>query len=96
MATCGARLRSARRTDVLGFKGLARRAVVLVVNKASASERSRQRMNVGWSREHDKSWCARNLTSARTSAGRILLRPGSSPSAMRAASATIRVRPTKG
>ena len=39
---------------VLGFKGLERRAVVLVVNEASAFERSRERLYVGLSRARDE------------------------------------------
>jgi hypothetical protein len=39
---------------VLGFKGLERRAVVLVVNEASAFERSRERLYVGLSRARDQ------------------------------------------
>jgi hypothetical protein len=39
---------------VLGFKGLERRAVVLVVNEASAVERSRERLYVGLSRARDQ------------------------------------------
>jgi RecA/RadA recombinase len=38
---------------VLGFKGLERRAVVLVVNEESAFERSRERLYVGLSRARD-------------------------------------------
>ena len=37
-----------------GFKGLERRAVVLVVNEASAFERSRERLYVGLSRARDQ------------------------------------------
>ena len=39
---------------VLGFKGLERRAVVLVVNEESAFERSRERPYVGLSRARDQ------------------------------------------
>lgn len=39
---------------VLGFKGLERRAVVLVVNEQSAVERSRERLYVGLSRARDQ------------------------------------------
>jgi ATP-dependent exoDNAse (exonuclease V) beta subunit len=39
---------------VLGFKRLERRAVVLVVNEASAFERSRERLYVGLSRARDQ------------------------------------------
>ena len=39
---------------VLGFKGLERRAVVLVVNEESAVERSRERLYVGLSRARDQ------------------------------------------
>ena len=39
---------------VLGFKGLERRAVVLVVNEESAFERSRERLYVGLSRARDE------------------------------------------
>lgn len=39
---------------VLGFKGLERRAVVLVVNEASQFERSRERLYVGLSRARDQ------------------------------------------
>ena len=39
---------------VLGFKGLERRAVVLVVNEKSAFERSRERLYVGLSRARDR------------------------------------------
>lgn len=39
---------------VLGFKGLERRAVVLVVNEVSAFERSRERLYVGLSRARDE------------------------------------------
>ena len=39
---------------VLGFKGLERRAVVLVVNEESAFERSRERLYVGLSRARDQ------------------------------------------
>ncbi|MGE2832670.1 NERD domain-containing protein [Mycobacterium sp. SMC-4] len=39
---------------VLGFKGLERRAVVLVVNEASAFDRSRERLYVGLSRARDQ------------------------------------------
>ncbi len=39
---------------VLGFKGLERRAVVLVVNEESALERSRERLYVGLSRARDQ------------------------------------------
>jgi hypothetical protein len=39
---------------VLGFKGLERRAVVLVVNEKSALERSRERLYVGLSRARDE------------------------------------------
>jgi len=39
---------------VLGFKGLERRAVVLVVNEKSAVERSRERLYVGLSRARDQ------------------------------------------
>ncbi len=39
---------------VLGFKGLERRAVVLVVNEAAAFERSRERLYVGLSRARDQ------------------------------------------
>jgi hypothetical protein len=39
---------------VLGFKGLERRAVVLVVNEVSALERSRERLYVGLSRARDE------------------------------------------
>ena len=39
---------------VVGFKGLERRAVVLVVNEASAFERSRERLYVGLSRARDQ------------------------------------------
>jgi hypothetical protein len=39
---------------VLGFKGLERRAVVLVVNEKSALERSRERLYVGLSRARDQ------------------------------------------
>ena len=37
-----------------GFTGLERRAVVLVVNEASAFERSRERLYVGLSRARDQ------------------------------------------
>ena len=39
---------------VLGFKGLERRAVVLVVNESEARERSRERLYVGLSRARDQ------------------------------------------
>ena len=39
---------------VLGFKGLERRAVVLVVNDTGAYERSRERLYVGLSRARDQ------------------------------------------
>ena len=39
---------------VLGFKGLERRAVVLVINEKSAFERSRERLYVGLSRARDQ------------------------------------------
>lgn len=39
---------------VLGFKGLERRAIVLVVNEKSALERSRERLYVGLSRARDQ------------------------------------------
>jgi hypothetical protein len=39
---------------VLGFKGLERRAVVLVVNEESVFERSRERLYVGLSRVRDQ------------------------------------------
>ena len=39
---------------VLGFKGLERRAVVLVVNEESAFELSRERLYVGLSRARDQ------------------------------------------
>jgi ATP-dependent exoDNAse (exonuclease V) beta subunit len=39
---------------VLGFKGLERRAVVLVVNDSSQFERSRERLYVGLSRARDR------------------------------------------
>ncbi len=39
---------------VLGFKGLERRAVVLVVNEKNAMERSRERLYVGLSRARDQ------------------------------------------
>lgn len=39
---------------VLGFKGLERRAIVLVVNEQSAFERSRERLYVGLSRARDQ------------------------------------------
>ena len=39
---------------VLGFKGLERRAVVLVVNDKGAFERSRERLYVGLSRARDQ------------------------------------------
>ena len=39
---------------VLGFKGLERRAVVLVVNEASQFDRSRERLYVGLSRARDQ------------------------------------------
>ena len=39
---------------VLGFKGLERRAVVLVVNEKSEVERSRERLYVGLSRTRDQ------------------------------------------
>ena len=39
---------------VLGFKGLERRAVVLVVNEQRAFERSRERLYVGLSRARDQ------------------------------------------
>jgi hypothetical protein len=39
---------------VLGFKGLERRAVVLVVNEHNAFERSRERLYVGLSRARDQ------------------------------------------
>ena len=39
---------------VLGFKGLERRAVVLVVNEEAAFERSRERLYVGLSRARDQ------------------------------------------
>ena len=39
---------------VLGFKGLERRAVVLVVNELAARERSRERLYVGLSRARDQ------------------------------------------
>jgi hypothetical protein len=39
---------------VLGFKGLERRAVVLVVNETSQFERSRERLYVGLSRARDQ------------------------------------------
>lgn len=39
---------------VLGFKGLERRAVVLVVNEQHAFERSRERLYVGLSRARDQ------------------------------------------
>ncbi len=39
---------------VLGFKGLERRAVVLVLNEANIVERSRERLYVGLSRARDQ------------------------------------------
>ena len=39
---------------VLGFKGLERRAVVLVLNESAVSERSRERLYVGLSRARDQ------------------------------------------
>ena len=39
---------------VLGFKGLERRAVVLVVNARGARDRSRERLYVGLSRARDQ------------------------------------------
>jgi ATP-dependent exoDNAse (exonuclease V) beta subunit len=39
---------------VIGFKGLERRAVVLVVNEESAFEHSRERLYVGLSRARDQ------------------------------------------
>ena len=39
---------------VLGFKGLERRAVVLVVNERGARDRSRERLYVGLSRARDQ------------------------------------------
>jgi UvrD-like helicase C-terminal domain len=39
---------------VLGFKGLERRCVVLVVNDSSKFERSRERLYVGLSRARDQ------------------------------------------
>jgi ATP-dependent exoDNAse (exonuclease V) beta subunit len=39
---------------VLGFKGLERRAVVLMVNEESQFERSRERLYVGLSRARDQ------------------------------------------
>lgn len=39
---------------VLGFKGLERRAVVLVVNEVSQFDRSRERLYVGLSRARDQ------------------------------------------
>ena len=39
---------------VLGFKGLERRAVVLVVNERGAFDRSRERLYVGLSRARDQ------------------------------------------
>jgi ATP-dependent exoDNAse (exonuclease V) beta subunit len=39
---------------VLGFKGLERRAVVLVVNDKAAFQRSRERLYVGLSRARDQ------------------------------------------
>ena len=56
---------------VLGFKGLERRAVVLVVNEESAFERSRERLYVGLSRAAMNSWCVATRTSSTKSAGRI-------------------------
>ena len=56
---------------VLGFKGLERRAVVLVVNEESAFERSRERLYVGLSGPATSSWCAAIPTSSARSADRI-------------------------
>jgi ATP-dependent exoDNAse (exonuclease V) alpha subunit len=39
---------------VLGFKGLERRAIVLVVNDSVALERARERLYVGLSRARDQ------------------------------------------
>jgi ATP-dependent exoDNAse (exonuclease V) beta subunit len=39
---------------VLGFKGLERRAVVLVLNEETKRERSRERLYVGLSRARDQ------------------------------------------
>ena len=39
---------------VLGFKGLERRAVVLVINEEAKFERSRERLYVGLSRARDQ------------------------------------------
>ena len=39
---------------MLGYKGLERRAVVLMVNEQSAFERSRERLYVGLSRARDQ------------------------------------------
>jgi ATP-dependent exoDNAse (exonuclease V) alpha subunit len=39
---------------VLGFKGLERRAVVLVLNETKIGERSRERLYVGLSRARDQ------------------------------------------
>jgi hypothetical protein len=56
---------------VLGFKGLERRAVVLVVNEKSAFERSRERLYVGLSRARDQLVVVGTRTSSARSAGRI-------------------------
>ena len=55
---------------VLGFKGLERRAVILVVNEESRFERSRERLYVGLSR-------------ARTSSSSAEIQPSSARSAAR-------------
>lgn len=54
---------------VLGFKGLERRAVVLVVNEKSAVERSRERLYVGLSRARDQLVVCGDLNFIREVAG---------------------------
>jgi hypothetical protein len=53
---------------VLGFKGLERRAVVLVVNEESAFERSRERLTSDCPVPVTNSWCAATQISSGRSA----------------------------
>jgi ATP-dependent exoDNAse (exonuclease V) beta subunit len=75
MASSGGCVSRCRRSffygHVLGFKGLERRAVVLVVNEQSAFERSRERLYVGLSRARDQLVVCGDRTSSAKSAGRI-------------------------
>lgn len=57
---------------VLGFKGLERRAVVLVLNEAEARERSRERLYVGLSRARDQLVVCGDPTFIRAVGGRDL------------------------